>query len=140
MSSGASRGRRAASNGAPKDDEGREIILLSAETILETDDTQEKYVYVEAWGGHVKIRTFSKRKQQALRNEAIIGEDIDNEKFEMLLFIHGVVEPEFTIDQIEELREKNANALDAVILEVTTLGGLTPRAVKEAEARFPARS
>jgi hypothetical protein len=46
--------------------------ILSVEDILTAPDIAEKVVEVPEWGGAVKIRSFTKARQIALRNEAMV--------------------------------------------------------------------
>lgn len=110
--------------------------LLSVEDVLNAPDLEEKEVYVKEWGGCVKIKAFSKAKQQQLRKQATQGGEIDPDRFEMLLFIYGVAEPKFTEKQYEQLREKSAEAIDSIIKEVMEISGWREQAVKEAEKLF----
>ena len=110
--------------------------ILSVEDILTAPDIEEKVVEVPEWGGAVKIRSFTKQRQMQLRQQSMKGEELDSEAMELLMFIEGVVEPEFSVSHIELLKGKSATAMDRVLQAILTLGGLTPEAQKEMERDF----
>ena len=112
--------------------------FLNTEDILKANDLIEREIFVEPWNGSVKIREFSKAKQQELRKEATIGGELDQDKLEMLLFIYGVIEPAFNQTDYELLRGKSAKAIDIVLKELLKLSGLTDEEIKQAEQRFRA--
>jgi len=97
---------------------------------------KEKEIHVPEWGGDVLIREFSKAKQQQLRKEAVLGEEINSDRLELLMFIHGVIDPVFTEQDYLEIQGKSAKAVDTVLNEILAISGLTELAVKEAEKRF----
>lgn len=108
--------------------------------ILKAAPLREKDVEVSEWGGSVKIREFTKMVQQQIRKEAKVGEqELDLDRMELLMFIHGVVEPQFTVEHYERLRQSSASAIDKVLKEITLLSGISEDNIKEAEKRFRAR-
>lgn len=112
---------------------------LSVSDILACKDLEEREVPVPEWGGAVLIRSFSKRRQQELRKLSVGADgEMDSEKLELLLFTEGVVDPEFTSEHWEALREKSAGVMDRVIKEIMQVSGMTVEAEKAAEKRFPA--
>lgn len=114
--------------------------LLTAAQILECSDLEEEVVEVPEWGGSVRVRSFSKALQQQIRKDAKIAGEIDSDRLELLLFISGVVEPKFSPDQYEQLRKKNAKALDRVLKVLNRLSGLGEEALEEAKTNFPEES
>lgn len=109
---------------------------LSTDEILKSSSLKEKEVFVEQWDGEVVIREFSKAKQQQLRKDATIGEEIDTDRLELLMFIHGVIDPVFTEENYSALREKSAMAIDTVLKEIMEISGLKESDIKESEKRF----
>lgn len=109
---------------------------LSTEAILKLSPLKEKEVPIEQWGGSVLIREFSKAKQQQLRRDATLGEEINSDRLELLMFIHGVVDPVFTEQDYLTLQEKSAMAIDTVLKEIMAISGLNESAIKESEKRF----
>ena len=116
--------------------------ILTADEILDAPDLDEQTIYVEAWGGEVKVRAFSKATQQRLRRDATIvkvgaggklEEEIDPSKLERLSFVAGVVEPAFSVDQADRLAEKSAKAFDLVLKAIFALSAITEESTKAAE-------
>ena len=113
--------------------------VLTVEDILSADDLSLITVDVKEWGGAVKIRPFTKRQQQQIRlaaqKQSQEGE-LDVDEFERLVFLAGVVEPEFNENQYNLLMEKSAQALDSVIKRVLEINGMSPEADAETAASF----
>lgn len=112
--------------------------LLSVEEILNAQDLAEEIVEVPEWGGAVKVKAFTKARQQELREAARVAGEIDGNRLEMQMFIYGVVEPRFAADQYELVRAKCALALDRVLRVISRLNNLNPEAIDAAKAAFPA--
>jgi hypothetical protein len=117
-----------------------EVRILSVEDILGANDLQEEIVEVPEWGGNVRVRGFSKQKQLDIRTAAGGTENFDADKFEMLVFIYGVVEPEFTVEQVGLLKDKSAAAVDRILARIMDIAGLTAEAKDRAKATFPEAS
>lgn len=120
-------------------DDGRTAgngTMLTLEGVLGAPDLNERVVMVEAWGGSVRIRGFSKRKQLEMRRQATVGGKVDEARVEMLMFIGGVVEPEFGEEHYELLMDKSAGAVDAVLVQILEISGLTKEAQQRASKRF----
>jgi len=117
-----------------------ELHMLTTEDILGAVDIPEELLYVPEWGGTLLLRAFSKGVEQRLRTESGGRENFDMDRFEMLLFIEGVVEPKFDISQMDALKAKGTVPFDRVVNAVMKLTGLTKEAVAEAKATFPPQS
>lgn len=113
------------------------LRILSVEDILSAEDLPSETVPVPEWGGAVTIRGFSKAREFAIRQEAMGADGLDEERFEMLLFINGVVEPQFSVDQLEVLKEKSGSVIDRVLTRIMDISGLSKEAQERAKARFP---
>jgi hypothetical protein len=109
---------------------------LSAQEILASSNLQEKEIEVSQWGGSVMIREFSKGTQQQIRKEATMADVVDVDKLELLMFIHGVIDPIFSEQDYFSLREKSAVAIDTVLKEIMAISGLNETAIKETEKKF----
>lgn len=114
-----------------------DIRILSVEDILSADDLPEEVVSVPEWGGHVRIKGFSKQRQLAIRDEAGGGDNFDLAKFEMLVFVYGVIDPQFTSEQVGVLKDKSAVVVDRILTRVMELAGLTEEAREAAKSTFP---
>ena len=109
---------------------------LSTEDILKNSILIEKEVPIPQWGGSVVIKEFSKAKQQQIRKEATMLNEIDTDKMELLMFIHGVIDPVFSEQDYYALREKSAMAIDVVLKEIMEISGLNEAVIKEKEKQF----
>lgn len=135
-------------SGEPGGPGGSDPVLLTREAILQAVDLEEAVVEVPEWGGAVRVRAFSDEQRSKVQAAATTRrfdartnqwvEQTDTEKLNVLLFIHGVVEPQFTAADYPALRKKSARALARVIAKLNELTGLTEEAVVQAEAEFPA--
>lgn len=113
-----------------------EAQILTRQQVLEASDLEEATVEIPAWGGAIKVRGFTKAQQQSIRKQAMVDGKMDEDRFEVLMFIQGVVEPEFGPDDFELLRGKSAMSMDLVLAKILELSGLTPKALKESERTF----
>ena len=130
--------------------------ILSTDVILAQTTMTEQTVPVPEWGegGEVVIRALTKGKSQALRaasmDKAWEGgkqvETFNQDKFELALFVAGVVEPAFAPDQAAQLSALSSGPVDRVIKAIMTLSGLTTdgktsgEAVDKAQKEFPPQS
>lgn len=114
---------------------GNDARILTREAIL-ASRVPEKIVEVPAWGGCVRVRGMTVAERTALL-EAITGPDgkIDGERATLYAFIHGVVEPKFTAEDVAALRELSAAALDTVTREFITLSGIAPGEMADARKK-----
>ncbi len=111
--------------------------ILTADEILAAPDLEERIVEVPEWGGAVRIRELTKAAQQQMRRKAT-GPDgqVDADRLELLMLAACIVEPQFSEEQVERLKEKSASAVDRVLQAVLDLAGLSPEAVKQAQKSF----
>jgi hypothetical protein len=115
-----------------------QVHILTAEEIWAAKDIEERTVEIVQWGGAVRIRTFSKRQADAMRKRAthqdrFTKQDVvDNDMLEALLFVEGVVEPVFTLEDYDRLQEKSAVAVSLILRAIMDASGLSQLAVTEA--------
>lgn len=62
---------------------------------------------------------------------------LDIAKMERLQFLHGVVDPQFTEPEVEQIQEKFGPAFNKVVERVRELSGIDQEAITETEQRFP---
>jgi len=111
------------------------LPLGSIDQILGAQDLREEVVNVPEWGCSVRVRSFTKADQQAMREQATIAGEMDDQRLEVLMVIHGVIEPKFSLDQYEQLRNKSATALDRVLTAITSLSGIGKDAIEAAQKK-----
>jgi hypothetical protein len=58
----------------------------------------------------------------------------------VLQFKHGVIEPEFTLEEVEAIAEKYGPAFNKVVARIDELSGVDKEAIEAAEARFHRKS
>lgn len=110
---------------------------LTREKILATPDIVEKEVAVPEWGGSVLIRTLTKAQQIKLRRQATVNGKIDEELLEILIFTASVIDPKFTDQDHIALREKSAEAMDRVLLEIYSRSAMTKEEIGKIDRTFP---
>lgn len=125
---------------------------LTAADILAQTTMPEEVVSVPEWGGDVLVRGLTKGAQQDLRKRAqtTIWENgqatqkMDGDQFEISLFVASVADPVFTPEQVAQLSQLSAGAIDRVNKVAMKLSGLAPNggtsqaAVDEATKSVPA--
>jgi hypothetical protein len=120
--------------------------ILTADEIWAAKDIEERTVDIPQWGGSVRIRTFSKEQADVMRKRAtsqdrITKQDVvDNEMLEALLFVEGVIEPHFSLDDYEKIQKKSAVAVSLVLRAIMDASGLSQLAVTEATKSTEVRS
>lgn len=115
----------------------KELRILTYEDIVAAEDIQSRTLDIPEWGGAVRLRTFTKDVELAMRAQARgLNGDVDSEKLEMLMLVHGIVEPVLTIDVIPHLRTKNAAVIDRILTEIVSMNRLGGDAIEKAVATF----
>lgn len=59
-------------------------------------------------------------------------------KLEVLQFHHGVIDPQFSLTEAEQIATKYGPAFKKVIAKIDELSGVDKEAIEDATARFPA--
>jgi len=101
------------------------MAILSVEQILGADDIPSEIVEVPEWGGEVKVRGLSRAAFEKIgkASEVILAPtgpgqspvtSRDEAKFSEQLFLACVVEPQFSEEHLEALRDKSMAALNRV--------------------------
>ena len=108
--------------------------ILTKEEILAAEDIPTQVVDVPAWGGAVRVAGMSLGKRNEMMRK-IKGKDgeIDPEKASLEAFVTGVVEPKFTREDFDALRQKSASAIDDVTKVFLELSGVGEDATESAE-------
>jgi hypothetical protein len=113
------------------------LRILSVDDILKANDLAEEVVEVPEWGDGVavRVRAFTRKRLHELRREATVvtpggKSEIDETRLDVLMFIYGVVEPQFGPEHYDLLAEKSSGALQRVLKRVIALSGLGDEAVK----------
>ena len=97
-------------------------------------------------GQSVRVRGLSAKLSHQANSEALTattgqrGDQIttvDSARLVVLKFANGVIEPQFTIKEAEQVAEKYGPAFNKVVEKIDELSEVGPDAVKETAARFP---
>lgn len=93
--------------------------------ILAIDDSTEAWVDVPEWKCKVQIKSLSKKDQIQVRRQSTNKRgDIDEAKFEGLLFVAGVVQPKFQAEHLPRLMEKSSGPFTKVINRILVISGM----------------
>jgi len=111
----------------------------TVEAILAAPDISEEDMFIPEWNCTIRIRSLTKAQQHAIRSEASRGQknqEPNPERVEMLMFLSGVTQPQFSREHYSQLLNKNTGVIDRVIQKIAKLSGADPKAVEEAKAQF----
>lgn len=111
----------------------------TVEKIKQQNALKERKVDVPEWGCAVVLREFSKAAWRQLREDAK-GDDghDDPDRAERLMVVRGIVEPQFSEEDVEELWEGSSDGVDRVLGEILDMNGLTEEVVAAAARLFRA--
>ena len=62
---------------------------------------------------------------------------VNTAKLECLQFAHGVIEPQFTIEEAEKVAERFGPAFKKVVAKIDELSGVDKEAIEKTNATFP---
>jgi hypothetical protein len=96
-------------------------------------------------GESVRVRALSARYSADVQSQVKLvtqGREqiakIDVPTMELLQFVHGVIEPQFTEDEAKQVQERFGPAFRKVIEKIDALSGIDKEAIEKTEQRFPA--
>lgn len=111
--------------------------VLTLDDIVKVEDRPVVDVEVPEWGGVVKIRGLSKGGRQEVRDAAFDAEgNFSAERWENALLVAGMVEPAITAEEVGQLREKAASAVETVVKSIAEHSKMGASAVESALATF----
>lgn len=116
---------------------GNELKILSVEEILAAQDQKEEIIPCPEWGGAVKIRTYTLAVRRKIRDQAF-GKDgkLDIDQYEKLRWLHAVVEPRFTEEQYDRLKDKAALPFNRVMDAIIRLTDYREEDIRQAARTF----
>lgn len=95
-------------------------------------------------GESVRVRALSARYSAEVQSQLkMVSEGrsqvakIDVAAMEALQFAHGVIEPQFTLDEARQIQEKFGPAFRKVVAKIDELSGIDKEALEQAEQHFP---
>lgn len=97
-------------------------------------------------GESVRVRALSARYSAEVQSQVkMVNEGvsqvakIDVATMEVLQFVHGVIDPQFTLDEAKQIQERFGPAFRKVIAKIDELSGIDKEAIEKTEQRFPDR-
>lgn len=113
------------------------MALLNKLAILGIDDLKHEDVEVPAWGGSVRVRVMTGTERDEFREYmATFADGVPVSTLSAALLVQTCIDESgarlFSMDEMEQLREKSAAALDALANVAMRLNGLGNAAVADA--------
>jgi hypothetical protein len=96
------------------------LKILTDEEIVAADDLKETTIDVPEWGGAIKVKQLPREQWRKIAEDSVQNGEWNQELFELLIFIDATIEPNLSRDRAEQLRKKNAQVIDRLVLEVLT--------------------
>ena len=112
--------------------------MLSREKMQALSAPKEREMPVPLLGESVRIKLFRKGDIDAMRAEAMVAGEVDNDRFERLLFMRGLVEPAVDDAGYDELAGGNAAVYYSILNAIMEGNGLTALAQRDARRTFSA--
>lgn len=112
------------------------MTLLTKSAILDAQDLKHEDVEVPAWGGTVRIRAMTGMERDQFRASIASEEGVPVGKFSAALLAATCIDENgdrlFTMEDMEALQAKSAEALDVPADVAARLNGLGVQAVEDA--------
>ncbi len=110
-------------------------MLLTADQILQADDSPTEIVSVPEWGGEVKVRTLNGRERDVFEASVNDGKQTNFANIRARLVSLSVCDEKgdriFSDAQVDILGKRSAKALDRVFAVAQRLSGLTKEDVEQ---------
>ena len=106
------------------------LAILTADALLAADDLKTEVVNVPEWGGAVKVRGLKKGEWDKAQAED------DEVKGNSFLLSCGILEPELTPEQVDQLREKSLLAVNKLETAIIRCSGMDLGGLEAAEKSF----
>jgi hypothetical protein len=92
---------------------------LSKEALLRPQ-IREDDIHLISLGGTVRIRSLTHRVRQDLRQQAKFGSpEYDDDLFTELVIVHSIIDPQLTIEEVEQFKEQNFVVWDEIITQLS---------------------
>lgn len=113
------------------------LQMATADEVRNVDDTTYEYLIVPEWDNKVlKLQSLRKGQQQELVKRATVDEEIDDPLFQILCVIEAIAEPEFSKDDVETFKGRNAKAFNRLLNAAYKLSAMGAYASEAFEATF----
>lgn len=92
---------------------------LSKEQLLQPQ-IREDDIPLLSLGGSIRVRSMTHRTRQELRQKAKFNTpEYDDDLFTELVIVHSIIDPEFTLEDCEQLKDQNFVVWDEIITQLT---------------------
>lgn len=92
---------------------------LSKEQLLRPQ-IREEDVHLISLGGTVRVRSLSHRVRQELRQQAKFNTpEYDDDLFTALVIAHSIIDPQFTVEDVEQFKDQNFVVWDEIITQLS---------------------
>ena len=92
---------------------------LSKEQLLRPH-LREEDVNLLSLGGTIRVRSLSHRVRQELRQKAKFNTpEYDDDLFTELVIVHSIVDPQFTLEEVEQFKDQNFVVWDEIITQLS---------------------
>lgn len=113
-------------------DDAKPTVYLTLDAILGADDLEERDVFIEAWGGSVRVRALSRASVRRI-NQQGTG---DPDSIDRSLLCMGMVSPVVSPAAYDKLDAKRAGAVEQIIAAIMDLSDLGTAAQERARKSF----
>ena len=107
------------------------------EAVVEDVPVQGQSVKVRGLGAKYSAQAQDSAVQFKTRPDGESIATVSSEKMAILQFAHGVVEPQFSVEEAEKIAERFGPAYLKTIEKIDELSGVDKEAIESAKARFP---
>jgi hypothetical protein len=92
---------------------------LSKEQLLRPQ-IREEDIHLISLGGTVRIRSLTHRTRQDLRQQAKFNTpEYDDDLFTQLVIVHSIIDPQLTMEEVEQFKEQNFVVWDEIITQLS---------------------
>lgn len=112
--------------------------MLTINDITKSSAHRERTMDVPLLGDQIRVRLFTKSEIDAIRAESIVAGELNNDQFERLLFMRGLIEPAVDDALYAELKQGNAAVYYSMLNAIVEGNGLTALSQRDARRTFPA--
>jgi hypothetical protein len=122
------------------------MATLTLDQILAARELPREVVPVPEWGGDVVVQALSRERHLNIIEEATVTRnagtqnptrEVDGATLDGLIFLSGVVEPQFSPEHLGELRKLASGPFSRIVQRVMAISGLTPEAPAAARKSAP---
>lgn len=133
----AARGSNQKAKAQPETVEHVDDGYLTDEELFATDDLVEQDLTIPEWGGKkVRLKALTKRQQQNVRRRSTVKGIVQDDLYELHMVVEGMIRPKLTPEQVNQLAERSASAIDRIVTELYGMNGLTVEAMEAFEKAF----